>query len=254
MGDVVLPWTLTTRNVAARRDLQRQQSDTISLMKSAVERLLQKVLALSQRIDYICSMKTNAKSYALSELAIISAGHPVRGSVDDLPAGDVVMLQMRDVDMEAGIQWDSAARIQPPGKRSPDYLADGDVIFTSRGARNLSLPITNPPGPAICAPNFFVIRVREPSTCLPKYLAWFMNQSPVQNYLQREATGSSILNIRREVVERIAIPVPSLSQQSAIVKMDDESRKERKILRELIDNRNQQMEALAFGLAGCMEA
>lgn len=164
------------------------------------------------------------------------------------------MLQMRDVDMEAGIQWDTAVRIQPPGKRSPDYLANGDVIFTSRGARNLSLPITSPPVPAICAPNFFVIRVREPSTCLPKYLAWFMNQSPVQNYLQREATGSSILNIRREVVERIAIPVPSSSQQSAIVKMDDDSRRERKILRDLIHNRNQQMEALAFGLAGCMEA
>lgn len=223
-------------------------------MQNAVANLLQNVLAPSGRIVHICSMKTNAESYALSELATISAGHPVRGSVDDLPVGDVVMLQMRDVDMEAGIQWDTATRIQPPGKRSPDYLADGDVIFTSRGARNLSLPITSPPGPAICAPNFFVIRVRKPSACLPRYLAWFMNQSPVQNYLQREATGSSIMNIRREVVERIEIPVPSLSWQNAIIRIYDDSRREREILRNLIQNRNQQLEALAFGLAGCTEA
>lgn len=224
------------------------------MAKIAVDELLQKPLASARRIRHICSMKATANKYALSELAAISAGHPVRGSVDDLPEGDVVMLQMRDVDMEAGIQWGTAARIQPPGKRGPDYLSDGDVIFTARGARNLALPITDPPGPAICAPNFFVIRVRKPSVCLPKYLAWFMNQSPVQSYLQREATGSSIMNIRREVVERIEIPVPSLSWQNAIIKLHDDSRREKEILRNLIENRNQQLEALAFGLAGCMEA
>lgn len=254
MGDFALPWTPSTSNDAARRIPRRRPNARRVMTKIAVDELLQKPLASARRIRHICSMKTTATKCALSELAAISAGHPVRGSVDDLPEGDVVMLQMRDVDMEAGIQWGTAARIQPPGKRGPDYLSDGDVIFTARGARNLALPITDPPGPAICAPNFFVIRVRKPSVCLPKYLAWFMNQSPVQSYLQREATGSSIMNIRREVVERIEIPVPSLSWQSAIIKLHDDSRREKEILRNLIENRNQQLEALAFGLAGCMEA
>ena len=159
------------------------------------------------------------------------------------------MLQMRDIDVERGIVWSSAAKIDPPGKRSPDYLQSGDVIFTSRGARNIAVAAIAVDRKAICGPNLFIIRIRDRRQCDPRYLAWYINQRPCQTYLQREATGTNILNIRREVVENIAIPVPSLARQESIIDFDRSARLEQKLLRDLIVNREQQMEALAVGLA-----
>lgn len=199
-------------------------------------------------------MSPTAKNSRLSELADISAGHPVRGAVDDVSAGDVFMLQMRDIDEEHGVNWPSVVRLTPPGKRAPNFLMEGDVVFTSRGAKNVAVAMLRHPGPAICAPNLFVIRLISQADCLPAYLAWYMNQRPAQSYFQRSATGTSILNIRREVVEQLVIPLPSLIEQEAIVGFADAARSERNALRGLIKNRNQQLEALALGLAGSEEA
>lgn len=194
-------------------------------------------------------MDPTAKIISLKDMASIAAGHPVRGSVEDLPEGGVAMLQMRDIDVDRGIVWTSAASIDPPGKRSPDYLQSGDVIFTSRGARNVAVAAIAVDREAICGPNLFLIRIRDRGQCDPRYLAWYINQRPCQIYLQREATGTNILNIRREVVENIAIPVPSLARQESIIDFDRSAKLEQKLLRDLIVNREQQMEALAVGLA-----
>lgn len=194
-------------------------------------------------------MNPNAKILCLKNIGSIAAGHPVRGSVEDLPKGSVAMLQMRDIDVERGIVWSSAAKIDPPGKRSPDYVQSGDVIFTSRGARNIAVAAMAIDREAICGPNLFLIRIRDRGQCDPRYLAWYINQRPCQTYLQREATGTNILNIRREVVENIAIPMPSLARQESIIDFDRSARLEQKLLRDLIVNREQQMEALAVGLA-----
>lgn len=171
-----------------------------------------------------------------------------------MPVGNVAILQMRDIDSEAGVNWAQALRISPPGKRKPDYLLPGDVIFTSRGARNLAVAVMDVPDQAICAPNLFVIRMAQKGVCLPEYLAWFINQRPAQDYFLRSATGTNILNIRREVIEQLKVFVPSLHQQEIITKFDAAARLERELLQELIKNRNDQMEALALSLAGCAEA
>ncbi len=191
---------------------------------------------------------TAIKAFDLSSFAAVSAGHPVRGSVDDLSPGDVIMLQMRDVSPEEGVDWVRAARIAPPGKRKPDFLRAGDLLFTSRGARNFAVVINGAPGSTLCAPHFFIIRITKPDLVLPAYLAWFINQRPAQAYFQRSATGTSLLNIRREIIEQLAVPVPPAVRQKAIVGYDDAARQERALLRGLIRNREQQMEALAFGL------
>lgn len=195
-------------------------------------------------------MNSTANSrFGLHELAAISAGFPVRGAIDDLPEGDIILLQMRDIDSERGIVWSTAARFDAAGKRQPNFLELGDVLFTSRGTRNVAVAITDLPQPAVCAANIFIIRLRDQKTCTSKYLAWFMNQFPAQAYFQREATGTNIQNIRREVVENLIIPVPSLCRQMAIVEFAECANAERSTLRALIKNREQQLEALALCVA-----
>jgi restriction endonuclease S subunit len=103
------------------------------------------------------------------------------------------------------------------------------------------------PFPAVCSPHFFVLRIRG-GAVEPRFLAWQINQAPAQEYLQREATGSHILNIRREVVERLEIAIPSLARQAAISAFAEGATREKRLLSALIENRQQQMNALAAGL------
>lgn len=185
---------------------------------------------------------------SLSAVAAIAAGYPLRGAVDELTNGDVAIVQMRNVDAERGVNWSEVQRIALPSKRPPAFLADGDIIFTTRGTRNFALALDAVEGEAVCSPHFFVIRVFDASRIAPAFLAWQINQRPAQEYLQREATGSHILNIRREVIENLPLAIPPLATQRAIVALADAARAERAALTKLIENRNHQIEAIALGL------
>jgi hypothetical protein len=188
-----------------------------------------------------------AKEIALAEVADISAGHPLRLGVDELPPGDTGVIQMRNVDPEGGVDWASVSRVELPPARRTEFLHAGDVIFSTRGTRTYAVALGEPPFPAVCSPHFFVLRVRG-AMVEPRFLAWQINQAPAQEYLQREATGSHILNIRREVIERLALAIPPLARQAAIVAFAEEATHEKRLLAALIENRQQQMNALAAGL------
>lgn len=184
----------------------------------------------------------------LQDLAIISAGYPFRGAVDELASGDVAVIQMRNVDPDAGIDWVAVRRVTLPSKRETSFLSSGEIIFSTRGTRNLALALDVIPGKAVCSPHFFVLSVNDPSRLMPEFLAWQMNQLPAQRYFQREATGSHILNIRREAIENLPVAVPSIARQQAITALAKAASAERAALTKLINNRNQQLEAIACGL------
>lgn len=184
----------------------------------------------------------------LSGVALITAGYPLRGAVDELNHGQIAIVQMRNVDAETGVTWSEVQRVELPSKRPPAFLAAGDILFTTRGTRNFALALNVVEGEAVCSPHFFVIRVRDADQIEPQFLAWQINQRPAQEYLQREATGSHILNIRREVIEGLQIAVPPLATQKTIVSLANTARAERSALTRLIDNRSQQLEAIALGL------
>jgi hypothetical protein len=199
--------------------------------------------------DVLC-MKENTANIRqhLAELAKIAAGYPFRGAIGELQAGDVAVIQMANLDIAAGVDWKSLQRVSLPPGRSTGYLQAGDVIFTTRGTRNHAVALDHVPEPTVCTPQLFVIRVNDPSVLSPRFLAWQINQRPAQEYFQREATGSYILNIRREVIEGLPVAVPSLARQRAIMGLADAANRECAALARLIENRNQQIEAIAMDL------
>lgn len=185
---------------------------------------------------------------SLKDIASISAGYPLRGAVDALPSGDVAVIQMGNVNPNTGVDWATAKRVDLPSKRSANFLAPGDVIFTTRGTRNFALALEQVPGMVVCSPHFFVMRVIDTSRLIPAFLAWQLNQRPAQEYFQREATGSYILNLRRDVIENVSVALPPLERQHAIMALAETARAERATLKKLIENRNHQMEAIALDL------
>jgi hypothetical protein len=188
------------------------------------------------------------KYMLLGDLAKVAAGHPFRGAIDTLPAGDVAVIQARDIDPEDGVRWWGVKFIERPVGRRTDDLADGDVLLATRGTRNPAIVVSGVEGPVVCSPHFFVVRPWPDAPILPDFLAWQINQAAAQDYLQSHATGSHILNIRRDVVEQLPIVVPPLPLQDLIVEMARAARHEKSLLTSLIQNRSLQMAAIAARL------
>ncbi len=80
---------------------------------------------------------------------------------------------------------------------------------------------------------------------LPAFVAWQINQEPMQRYLAASATGSYITSIRRQVLEDLPLVMPPLEKQKTIIAFSDAAVREKQLLLELIENRNRQMRTLA---------
>lgn len=180
----------------------------------------------------------------LSGVSSIAAGYPFRGKIDDLPLGGVGVIQMRNVDPEVGVNWGDLSRIELPRTSAKAMLRPGDIILSTRGGRFFPYLIKDFEGEVVCSPHFFVVRVKT-EAILPQFLAWQMMQKPAQDYFAAGATGSYILNLKREVVENLPITIPPLSQQQHIADLDAAIWAERAILTQLIDNRAAEMTAVA---------
>lgn len=188
-------------------------------------------------------------SVTLGELAHISSGYPLRVSAEELEPGDVALVQLKNVGYPHGVAWQDVAKVTLPSKREPAWLTVGDVLFSSRGTKTLAYPLAAAPDRAVCGPQFFVITISDSRSVLPDFLAWQINQKPAQDYLQREATGSFIQNIRKPVLEQMPIALPPIEEQWLIVQFWRASHREREILQQLIAATDAQLDAIAFRLA-----
>jgi hypothetical protein len=206
------------------------------------------LLTTAEEFIYICTMPIDANIVTLMEIASLQAGYPFRGPIEQVPNGEVLVVQMKDVDPELGVTWPGALRTTLGGRKYPDWLRAGDMLFVAKGARFYAVCVDEPPCPAVCSPTFFHMRVTNPAAVDPEFLAWQINQPPCQRQLQQAAEGSGQLSIRRSVLEALALHVPSLPQQRDIAALAKLARAERQALHQLIRSRELQLHALAEGL------
>lgn len=199
--------------------------------------------------DNACTMTIDAKLLELGAVAEVRPGYPFRGSIEPTVQGEVLAVQMKDVDVDGGIAWAEAIRTSLAGRKEPDWLKAGDVLFVSKGARFYAVCVDTPPGPSVCSPHFFHLKVAPHVPVLPAFLVWQINQSPFQRQVQQAAEGSSQLSIRRPVLESLTVCVPPLADQHRIVALAELARQERSALYSLIQNRERQLQSLAEDLA-----
>ena len=80
----------------------------------------------------------------------------------------------------------------------------------------------------------------------PEFICWQLNQLPAQRYFQTTAEGSLYLSIRRQILEYVPITMLPIEKQRQLTAMHRCGVKERKVLQQLIDNRQQQLEAISI--------
>lgn len=194
-------------------------------------------------------MFNDAIQVELASAVRVRAGYPFRGSVEEVVGGDALAVQMKDVEVGGGVNWPLVIRTTLAGRKEPDWLRAGDVLFVFKGARFYAVCIDDPPDRAVCSPHFFHLQVAAGQPVLPAFLAWQINQPPFQRQVLQAAEGSSQLSIRRPVLESMTLSMPSLGVQQRIVELDELARQERRALHQLIQNRERQLQALAEELA-----
>lgn len=180
----------------------------------------------------------------LKELAEIHAGYPFRGSVQRMEDGDALALQIRDIETGRAVNWAGAVCTRLEGRKSPNWLQKGDILFAARGARNFAVCLGEVPAPAVASQYFFLLRVRDLGTLMPEFLAWQINQAPAQRYLRKNAEGTDQLNIRRAILEALQVAVPPLARQRQLVELAETAQRERETHERLIANRERQLHLL----------
>jgi hypothetical protein len=184
----------------------------------------------------------------LSDIGGIHPGYPFRGPINEAADGDAAVVQIKNVDAEQGIDWSALVRTRLEGRRKPDWLRQGDIVFTARGNRNAAAPVERPPQNAVSAPHLFVIRLIRHDQALPAFIAWLMNQPDAQRYFAQSATGSYITSIRKDVLQQMPLRLPTIEKQELIVRLDQAVRRERQLLKALIENRRTQLNLVARSL------
>ncbi len=183
----------------------------------------------------------------LANLATISAGHPFRGKIPEKSGSGIRAVQMKDISIEEGVCWDSVVETELSGKKQPDWLMKGDILFAARGARNYAVLIDQVAGKAVSAPHFYILRVNEQSL-LPEFLVWQLNQKPLQNYFDRAAQGSFTKSIKRSILEGAETTVPPLDNQKQIVGLHTTLLQEKRLYAQLSINADKLMNSIASKL------
>lgn len=196
-----------------------------------------------------CIMAIDVVFEWLGETVDVRSGYPFRGPIDVVEAGSVLVVQMKDVDVNDGVRWPGAVRTELRNRKPTDWLQSGDILFVARGGRFYATCISTPPDAAVCGPHLLHLRVHSGSGIEPAFLAWQINQPPVQKQLRAAAEGTSQLSVRITEIEALRIAVPPIEKQLQIVGLANGAAKERQLLTQLILNREKEIAAIAACLA-----
>lgn len=183
----------------------------------------------------------------LSDIADIRSGHPFRGSIEPDIKGDVHVVQVRNTKATGEIIQDEVIKTTLTSKKQPDWLKSGDILFVAKGAKHYSALVEDLPKQTVCSPHFFLVRIKPAFKELvtPEFICWQLNQLPAQRYFQTTAEGSLYLSVRRQILEYVPITMLPIEKQKQLTAMHRCAVKEQKVLQQLIENRQQQLDAIA---------
>lgn len=178
----------------------------------------------------------------LGDIANIHIGQSIRDKIENVEDGEFFIVQMKDVARGRGINEASFYRTNIKGK--PRLVNKGDLLFVPRVFRE-SLPysvpvVTNLPN-LIAAPTFYIISVDE-NLIRAEFLNWFINsETHGGKFFRKNALGSSILNIPKNVLTEMEIVVPPLEKQVLFIKIIEAAKREQELMENLTAKRNSLM-------------
>jgi restriction endonuclease S subunit len=186
----------------------------------------------------------------LKDLAQVQIGYQSRGRIEPDPQGRYQLIQIKDLDDQGCLRAESLYRITPEVLNPERYQVNqSDVLFLSRGNRNLATLVdVNLPN-TIAAGYFFILKPKS-ARVLPQYLAWYINSAPAQQFIQSVARrGTYMPVVPKSMLEELPIDVPALCVQKTIIELDKLTKKEGSLLQKLEERRAELIRAFCLQAA-----
>ncbi len=178
----------------------------------------------------------------------IYAGYSFRNKVMNKEGGDLSVIQMKNVDYK-NYSIDQRITLIDSGKlKSKVSLVKNDILFVAKGSNNCAVEYVLDLPQAIASSAFFIIRP-DRDKVVPTYLAWYINQPPVQQYLKENIVGTYTPSINKSVIENIMISLPEKSIQEKIATIDQLRKKEFLLMEQISQKRDAVINALLLNMA-----
>jgi restriction endonuclease S subunit len=192
---------------------------------------MQKLFWNNEAGSFLCYVISNKISIN-SVLHGLFSGFSFRSKVKNDPEGNLSVIQMKD--LEAGYTRIGAdlTMISSANISAKYLLQKNDILFISKGWNNFAVEYQPNLHMAIAASAFFILRP-DPAKVFPSYLAWYINQLPVQKYLKEKTAGTYIPNVNKDTLEGIMILLPPMDVQKKIVMIDNLRKQEHELLKEI---------------------
>lgn len=184
----------------------------------------------------------------LKEIAQLSMGTNFRPHHEAAGSDGLFLVQMKDLDTTSvKIETLEKFDLKPP--RNATFLKPGDIIFRSRGRTTTAVIVPRNIGKAVLSAPLFLIRVKDKSCVLPRYLGWYINQTPAQRFLYQRTEGSALKMINLKHMGDLEILLPALEVQSKIEKIAAMLTKETVLLEEIKRKREKYVEKILMQAA-----
>ncbi|MDO4779376.1 MAG: restriction endonuclease subunit S, partial [Tissierellia bacterium] len=99
-------------------------------------------------------------------------------------------------------------------------LEINDILFSAVGTVGKIAFVEIEPNNFDVNESTFVLKPNE-KNIVPKYLVYYLRSDFVQNEVKKSLKGSTLAGIRKEKLENLEIPIPSIETQEKIVKILD---------------------------------
>ena len=195
-------------------------------------------------------MKLHFSHRRVGEICSVHTGYTARGRLQHATHGGLLAIQLGDFPQDGNIVPASLTRVEFEGQTDKFLVGQGDVLFRSRGDRNIAVALDDRfTERAVAVLPLFVLRPIA-DLIQPEYLAWILNQAPTQRYFDRIALTTTIRMVSRSSVESLEIHIPSLELQRKITTLDDLAERERALTILAADRRRDLNRLLLKGCIG----
>lgn len=170
-------------------------------------------------------MKSN-----LGEISEIQVGYQSREGIRAHPDGSHYLLQARDFNNLHNVDWSNLTRFTPTGSVNRSNIKQGDVLFLARGQENFSYLVNHDVPNILVSNSFYILRVKSQLVVLPKYLAWWINQTTAQDFFKLSRRVGMVPLLPVSDLSRLEVPIPSIEIQNKIGDLELLRKKESDLL------------------------
>ena len=149
----------------------------------------------------------------LGEVVAVLPGYALKGRVEPASDGRYQLIQGRHLTPGEPYRYapEHRLRITPQRPAEPYRVRPGDVLLASRGNLNYAVALLAVPEPTIAPATFYILRPGPRVD--PAYLAWVLEQPPVQAQMaQVRTTGAATPILQRADFKAVRIPLPPLAR------------------------------------------